>query len=432
MRRVRLAGILAAAVAFLLASGGAVPVGPADAYVVGGSAWPGGRIPYAVTDARLRAPAREAARAWNRSGARVNLVEVPRRRARVLVRFGDLATGYGYATIGRQAANTVSVGPGSSDPALFAHEFGHILGLDHETRGCVLMSPAYLVGCPRPRHDWQRLCSPVRRDDARGAARLYGGRVRRFKTFCDIAPPPRPPVGIDVRPGRTGPRAYRPIVRFRAPGGAYAAVVEVTRFTGTCPRSAAAALGRDDAVSFYRELGTSANTSRDYRRTTRAGQILTLREPADREFPRAAGSYCYRLVTNDRFGRQSRAATLVYVHRPVLPPIPPVVSVTLEPASGVLTAGFGGEVSLNLTVAATDDSDVRQITVDCGDRGRISTRDRLRAVESFSCTYAAGSYVVRITARDDEGATTTVTRPVTVLPAPAEPAPADPPVDPPV
>ena len=414
-------------------SGGAMPFGAtAEAYVIGGSAWPGGHITYAVTSPALRAPAREAARAWNRSGARVHFVEVPRRRARVLVRFGDRPTGFGFASLGRQASNSVTVGPGSSDPGLFAHEFGHILGLNHETRGCVLMSPFYLAGCARPRHDWQKRCSSVQRDDALGAVRIYGGRVRRIKAFCDIAPPPKPPVGIDVQPGRTGARAYRPIVRFRAPAGAYAALVEVTRFTGACPRSSAAARGRDDAITFRRDLGTEANNSRGYRRTSRGGQLLTLREPADRPFPRAADTYCYRLVTGDRFGRESRATTLVYFHRPVLPPIPPVVSVTLNPPSGTLMYGDG----IELTVAATDDGSVRQISVDCSDGQPAVTRERPRDEELFGCGFALtgryepGAHVVRITATDDEGATTTVTRSATVLPVPVEPVPIDPLVDP--
>lgn len=433
MRRLRLAGVLIVAVPFVLASGGPALVASAQAYVVGGAPWPGGRIAYAVTSPALRGPAREAARAWNRSGARVHFVEVPRRRARVLVRFGDLPTGFGFASLGRQAGDSVTIGPGSSDPGLFAHEFGHILGLNHETRGCVLMSPFYLAGCARPRHDWQQRCTSVQRDDALGAVRIYGGHVRRFKAFCDIAPPPKPPVGIDVQPGRTGPRAYRPIVRFRAPAGAYAALVEVTRFTGACPRSSAAARGRDDAVTFRRDLGTEANNSRDYRRTSRGGQLLTMREPADRPFPRAAGMYCYRLVTADRFGRESRAVALVYVHRPVLPPIPPVVTVALDPPSGVLEAGG----SFTITVTASDDGDVRAVAVDCGDGRPPSARTPPRAQEEFGCptgadAYPPGSHVLRITATDDEGATTTVTRTVTVTAPPIVPdPPPDPPVDPP-
>ena len=39
---------------------------------------------------------------------------------------------------------------------VFAHELGHVLGLDHETRGCSTMNPGLAVDHPS-------LCRPVAR-----------------------------------------------------------------------------------------------------------------------------------------------------------------------------------------------------------------------------------------------------------------------------
>ena len=69
------------------------------------------------------------------------------------------------------------------------HEFGHVLGLDHEDRTCATMN-TYLVDnhpeqCPAaPPGMW--VCRLLRADDVRGAVSLYGGTVRpiRGPEFC--------------------------------------------------------------------------------------------------------------------------------------------------------------------------------------------------------------------------------------------------------
>jgi hypothetical protein len=57
------------------------------------------------------------------------------------------------------------------------HEFGHVLGLGHETSGCARMNPTFGSGgtpghCSRhPLSYW--LAHPLLKDDVRGARALY-------------------------------------------------------------------------------------------------------------------------------------------------------------------------------------------------------------------------------------------------------------------
>src|SRR4051812_49983106 len=78
-----------------------------------------------------------------------------------------------------------------------AHEFGHVIGLDHEDNVCATMNTVMYVNHPEhcaapPNGMW--VCRLLRADDVRGAVNLYGGVVR-------------PLCGPGVCPRRGGPRA---------------------------------------------------------------------------------------------------------------------------------------------------------------------------------------------------------------------------------
>ena len=75
----------AAAVLLAVASTLAAPAA-AGAFVVAGSAWPHGYVPYHVDAPSLRSAVEQAAARWNRSGADIHLTEVPVARASIRIR----------------------------------------------------------------------------------------------------------------------------------------------------------------------------------------------------------------------------------------------------------------------------------------------------------------------------------------------------------
>ena len=149
---------------------------------------------------------RKAVAAWNDSGVKLRLRSVSRRDAKVLVRRSSkLPCGYGYApyTYSGETMRTGAVVLGTCSDSfrytqsnVATHEFGHILGLDHEDDRCAQMNSrnSYVVGqpasarpfeCPPPPPGQWR-CRLVNRDDLRGAKSLYGGDFELGREFCDL------------------------------------------------------------------------------------------------------------------------------------------------------------------------------------------------------------------------------------------------------
>jgi hypothetical protein len=182
--------IAAAAAALLVAS-------PADAYRLEGGRWPTRTIPYFTETPAYAWSVDTAAYAWNTSGARVQFVKAPRALAKVLVGIRWYKQPAGDAHVQRIGGRFLSAQVGIQTghdryemALIMAHELGHVLGLDHELRGCATMNPSvgadHTTYCPAPPSGmWT--CRLLQTDDVRGAVSLYGGSVRQWRSppFCN-------------------------------------------------------------------------------------------------------------------------------------------------------------------------------------------------------------------------------------------------------
>jgi hypothetical protein len=168
--------------------------------------WPDGAVRFYDATGTARTVPRAAAR-WNASGARVTLVEVDSRAAADVVfevddrRLRDVCgrdcLGYS-SSIGRPRDGPAHVLLAASlghDPRplsvwVTAHEFGHVLGLEHHGgRACSVMSEhAFDTRCAPSAAAGQAsmdqlACVPAPAD-VKNAARMYGGKPRRIDPSC--------------------------------------------------------------------------------------------------------------------------------------------------------------------------------------------------------------------------------------------------------
>ena len=190
--RARLLRRLAPALVAVLAA--AACASPAQAFRLDGIPWPG--RPATITywnGTGYTAQVRQAAAAWNRSGARVRFVAAAKRRAAVRIvydprsTFGISGQAHGSASVGYQPRNRIALGRGARGVGavgVIAHELGHVLGLVHEDRRCATMNSVAWSRCGLPPS-----CSIVQPDDVRGAIARYGGHARRpAPELCPPAP----------------------------------------------------------------------------------------------------------------------------------------------------------------------------------------------------------------------------------------------------
>jgi Matrixin len=168
-------------VVVLLACLAAAPA--ADAYTIGGRAWPGASFTY-YTQARAYSGAvNRAARILNHAGVGVHVRRASSRAtADVIVAYGGNPC-EGEATVGfvRYERDVLDLGRGCN-PGLVTltavHEFGHVLGLDHENTACARMNPSFddsgtPTNCRHHALSWW-LAHPLTGDDLRGLRAIYG------------------------------------------------------------------------------------------------------------------------------------------------------------------------------------------------------------------------------------------------------------------
>jgi Astacin (Peptidase family M12A) len=155
----------------------------AGAYVFGGHPWPTQQITYYVAADRYAAPVQRAARIWNRAKVGVRFMEVRQAEADVLVRYGGpRCAGASPVGFGGYYELTVTrLGAGCSKRFITltaVHEFGHVLGLDHEDANCARMNWTFSttgtpIGCRKGHSLTYWLRHPLEADDVRGARALY-------------------------------------------------------------------------------------------------------------------------------------------------------------------------------------------------------------------------------------------------------------------
>lgn len=203
---------LCAALALLIAPA------QSDAYSRFGTKWPGGKITYYNSVKGYDPAVKAAVSAWNNSGAKVKFKRTSKKKARVRISYMKDSTCRGLTRLPRARRTTRArvYLPAPSSPEfcrdaatmtiVAAHEFGHVLGLNHETKQCATMNPSgnreggTLCDPAQTTPPWLWRCRVLEPDDVRGAIKTYGGKFRASKflasPLCPLYGPPPAVTGL--------------------------------------------------------------------------------------------------------------------------------------------------------------------------------------------------------------------------------------------
>jgi hypothetical protein len=165
---------------------------------------------------KLRDPIKKALSIWNHSGIDIKWKLKSSDADVKVVPYGNLPCGFGLATTnynpnGQAYEAIVNLGTNSNpkkclftDVITAAHEFGHVLGLDHEDDKCAVMNSSSTSGFAPgddPNPSWPTQCDPqtdkwycrvLSEDDLKGAKTIYGGHPKvKSPEFCPVSEPLR-------------------------------------------------------------------------------------------------------------------------------------------------------------------------------------------------------------------------------------------------
>lgn len=200
------------------------------------SAWSGRKIFYTESlPAKWDWSLSTAVANWNSSGGGIQFVRTTKvRKARLNIAYGSIGQAAGMATVGRSrhAWVRLSSSYGAVDSldayrrvevmAVLTHELGHVLGFQHTTTRCSLMSSVLDVyGCdlvPATMPGYYR-CRTIDPALATSFVRLYGGRVRLPSLWCPIDPLPSAANRVVITGGDDTPLTVRWSAPTFAPSG---------------------------------------------------------------------------------------------------------------------------------------------------------------------------------------------------------------------
>ena len=186
-------------------------------------AWTGSRIYYRETvAAKWDWSLRTAINKWNQSGGKIRFVRTTsKKRAQVTISSADIGAAAGMATVGRTRKAYVHLSKAYDNVdeldahyrievmMIFTHELGHVLGFEHTSKACSLMSAMLDVeGChviPRAEMPGYYKCRTVDGALAGKFVRVYGGKAKYPATWCPIDKIPAALQSVDITGGTDSP-----------------------------------------------------------------------------------------------------------------------------------------------------------------------------------------------------------------------------------
>jgi hypothetical protein len=285
--------------------------------------WPGRTIPYfEKIPAKWDWSLDRAIAHWNKSGSKIKFVEVPRRKAKLVISYGDTGGADGVGTLGYQYRNYVYLSPAYKKAdqynpetrvwvgRLFAHELGHVLGFDHTPGQCALMYPVYNFGVCKtlaPGKPGYYNCRWIDKKLLRRFTKMYGGKPKRPPKLCLI----------EELPGQLRSVTF-------TGGNSQARPVKVTWVPPTTVRA-----GTKVYVTVWKGTSCSVAPNRWERRVAVDPKAGSWTDPAYGQ-----GTWCYLVHIENRYGASQPASGRALARYAPVPAAPAVGTPTWRPQDG--------------------------------------------------------------------------------------------------